>query len=100
MFAQHTENPEEWTVAKLAATYGVSQPRVQAILLLKTWEKQDEENGVNSELGNQLEDLVSLLTYLLCVLICFQNIYLYCFFFFFLDAQCSYENCGNVRKRV
>lgn len=58
MFAQHSDNPEEWTVAKLATVYGVSQPRVQAILLLKTWEKQDEENGVNSQLGNQLENMV------------------------------------------
>jgi hypothetical protein len=58
MYAQHLQNPEEYSVANLATSYGVSQPRVQAILLLKAWEKQDEANGVNSVIGNQLEEMV------------------------------------------
>ena len=46
IFARYQESPEEkWTVAKLATTYGISQPRTQAILLLKTWEQQERVAG-------------------------------------------------------
>ena len=46
MFRRHREDPEgKWTVERLAATYGISQPRTQAILLLKTWEEAERAEG-------------------------------------------------------
>ena len=57
MHHQHKEDPEAWSVAKLAAAYGVSQPRVQAILLLKEWEAQDRALGRVTTEDDELEIL-------------------------------------------
>jgi len=58
MYAKYSSSPETWTVAKLATTYGINQPRVQAILLLKEWEKADRALGLVTEDDDELEDLV------------------------------------------
>jgi hypothetical protein len=58
MYDQHCANPEEWTVPKLATSFGCSQPRVQAILLLKEWEAKDRQAGLITPEHDLIEDLV------------------------------------------
>ena len=58
MYLQYCEDPASWTVANLATTYGVSQPRVQAILLLKEWEKRDRAMGLVTAEDDALEEEV------------------------------------------
>ena len=58
MHAKYTADPATWTVPKLASAFGVSQPRVQAILLLTEWEKKDREIGKLTEEDELLEELV------------------------------------------
>lgn len=103
MFAKYSENPEEWSVSKLATAYGVSQPRVQAILLLKTWEKQDEENGVSSELGNQLENMVRKLRTQISYLLLYFQPCLYAHIIMcgvnFSGTYCSFKNSATDRGR-
>ncbi|KAI9492388.1 eukaryotic mitochondrial regulator protein-domain-containing protein [Zychaea mexicana] len=41
-----TENPEDWSIRKLATKYGISMRRVEAVLKLKEAEKELEMNGV------------------------------------------------------
>jgi hypothetical protein len=58
MYTQYSEDPETWTVARLSSTYGVSQPRVQAIFLLKEWEKRDRAVGLVTAEDDALEEAV------------------------------------------
>lgn len=58
MYLQYSDDPDTWTVAALATTYGVSQPRVQAILLLKEWEKRDRAVGLVTAEDDALEEAV------------------------------------------
>lgn len=58
MFKRYSEDPEKWTVPKLASSFSVSQPRVQAILLMKTWEKKKRDAGLISAEDDKLEALV------------------------------------------
>ena len=58
MYMQYCADPEEWTVSKLATVYKCSQPRVQAILLLKEWEQKDRELGLVTAEHDKIEDLV------------------------------------------
>lgn len=41
-----------------SSVVGISQPRVQAILLLKEWEKKDREVGLVTDEDDELEELV------------------------------------------
>lgn len=48
IFRRHKEGGGEggeWPVRRLATTHGISQPRAQAILLLKTWEESERATG-------------------------------------------------------
>ena len=56
MHAKYTADPATWTVPKLASAFGVSQPRVQAILLLTEWEKKDREIGKLTEEDELLDE--------------------------------------------
>lgn len=56
MYKQWKEDPATWTVPKLATTYKVSQPRVQAILLLKEWEEEERALGLVTAHRDGLED--------------------------------------------
>lgn len=58
IFAKYSNDPVQWNVPKLASVYGLSQPRVQAILLLKEWEKQDRAIGRVTEEHDRIEDCV------------------------------------------
>lgn len=58
MYGKYKQDPDVWTVEKLATTYGVSQPRVQAILLLQEWEVQEREAGLVTKDDESLEDIV------------------------------------------
>ena len=60
MYEQYSSDPETWTVAKLATDYGIEQPRVQAILLLKEWEKQERALGLVTEEDDELEEMVGI----------------------------------------
>jgi hypothetical protein len=58
MYAKYSDDPATWTVEKLATDYSVSQPRVQAILLLQEWEKRDRAAGLITEEDDLREDMV------------------------------------------
>ncbi|GER38734.1 mucin-related [Striga asiatica] len=53
MYKKHKENPEEYTVERLAKEYRIMRQRVHAIL----WLKEDEEE-VEKKLGHPLDDSV------------------------------------------
>lgn len=56
MYRLHKENPEEYTVERLAKDYRIMRQRVHAILWLKELEEEEEE-----KLGRPLDDSVELL---------------------------------------
>ncbi|XP_074287364.1 protein GAMETE CELL DEFECTIVE 1, mitochondrial [Silene latifolia] len=56
MYKKYKENPEEYTVEKLAEEYRILQQRVEAIL----WLKEDEEDEAKRR-GEPLDDAVELL---------------------------------------
>ncbi|XP_068665928.1 protein GAMETE CELL DEFECTIVE 1, mitochondrial [Aristolochia californica] len=56
MYRLHKENPEVYTVEKLAKDYRIMRQRVHAILWLKELEEEDEK-----KLGHPLDDSVELL---------------------------------------
>lgn len=56
MYRKHKENPEEYTVERLAKDYRVMRQRVHAILWLKEQEEKEEK-----KLGHKLDDSVELL---------------------------------------
>ncbi|CAA2974729.1 Probable phosphoglycerate mutase GpmB [Olea europaea subsp. europaea] len=57
MYKKHKENPELYTVEKLAKEYRIMRQRVHAILWLKELEEEEEEK----KLGRPLDDSVELL---------------------------------------
>lgn len=56
MYKKHKENPEEYTVERLAKEYRIMRQRVHAILWLKELEEEEEK-----KLGCELDDSVELL---------------------------------------
>lgn len=56
MYKKHKENPEEYTVERLAKEYRIMRQRVHAILWLKELEEEEEK-----KLGHKLDDSVELL---------------------------------------
>ncbi|KAL3498231.1 hypothetical protein ACH5RR_040963 [Cinchona calisaya] len=56
MYKKHKENPEVYTVEKLAKEYRIMRQRVHAILWLKELEEEEEK-----KLGHKLDDSVELL---------------------------------------
>ncbi|XP_026419858.1 uncharacterized protein LOC113315822 [Papaver somniferum] len=58
MYKLHKENPEVYTIKKLAIDYGIMVQRVSAILFLKEIEEEEEEM---KKLGRSLDDYVEML---------------------------------------
>ncbi|KAI9022554.1 eukaryotic mitochondrial regulator protein-domain-containing protein [Hyaloraphidium curvatum] len=60
IFAQFSEDPEEWTPRKLAEEHGLSMLRVQAILKLKVLERKLAEQGavMQTQLTKRMEKLL------------------------------------------
>lgn len=56
MYKKHKENPELYTVERLAKDYRIMRQRVHAILWLKELEEEEEK-----KLGHPLDDSVELL---------------------------------------
>lgn len=56
MYKKHKENPEEYTIERLAKEYRIMRQRVHAILWLKELEEEEEK-----KLGCELDDSVQLL---------------------------------------